>query len=237
MAGMGSRFATIGIFKPKHEIIARDRTLFEWSMLSLSAFFSNRFIFVVRSGFYNRRFIEDKCRNLGVNNIEILELSEVTSGQAASAFLADPLILPSSPIAIFNIDTYIASFNINLSSMVLHDGFLPVFTAEGSKWSFIKVDSNNRIVDVVEKVRVSNLATIGFYYFKTWEIFSHYYLNYSELIIMASNESYIAPLYKYMLADGLDIGYSILPTESVHGLGTPEDITSFDPDFLVKNTC
>ena len=39
MAGEGSRFKKIGIKKSKYEIVARDKTLFEWSMLSLSDFF------------------------------------------------------------------------------------------------------------------------------------------------------------------------------------------------------
>ena len=48
MAGEGSRFKKIGIKKSKYEIVARDKTLFEWSMLSLSDFFSEEFIFIVK---------------------------------------------------------------------------------------------------------------------------------------------------------------------------------------------
>ncbi len=39
MAGLGSRFKAIGIEKPKYQIVANGKSLYEWSMLSLEDFF------------------------------------------------------------------------------------------------------------------------------------------------------------------------------------------------------
>ena len=61
MAGEGSRFKKIGIKKSKYEIVARDKTLFEWSMLSLSDFFSEEFIFIVKKSDNSEEFIKEKC--------------------------------------------------------------------------------------------------------------------------------------------------------------------------------
>ena len=44
MAGEGKRFKDIGYDVPKHLIKAKGKTLFEWSILSLSNFFDNNFI-------------------------------------------------------------------------------------------------------------------------------------------------------------------------------------------------
>ena len=58
MAGEGSRFKKIGIEKSKYEIIAKDKTLFEWSMLSLVDFFSEEFIFIVKKIDDSHNFIK-----------------------------------------------------------------------------------------------------------------------------------------------------------------------------------
>lgn len=235
MAGLGSRFKSIGFHCPKHEIIARDQSLFEWSMLSLTDLFDHRFIFVTRKGYYDYEFIRRKCFSLGIKLFDIVEVDHLTSGQAETAFKANSLIAPFSPVAIFNIDTYIEQNSMDLSMMNQFSGFIPVFDAEGTKWSFISLDENKEIIDVVEKKRVSSLATVGFYYFESWSLFKSYYNKYHKKIIDIYNESYIAPLYKYMIDDGLRLGYTTISSESVHVLGTPEDVIAFDSEYKSKN--
>ena len=55
--------------------------------------------------------------------------------------------------------------------------------------------NDGKIVDVVEKIRVSDLASIGLYYFKTWKDYKEIYLNYKKEIKEKYKEVYIAPMY------------------------------------------
>ena len=50
MAGLGSRFRKVGYNCPKYMIEAKGKTLFEWSMASLTGFneYASKYIFVVR---------------------------------------------------------------------------------------------------------------------------------------------------------------------------------------------
>ncbi|VEH39697.1 Uncharacterised protein [Fusobacterium varium] len=87
------------------------------------------------------------------------------------------------------------------------DGYIPVFKAEGEKWSFIKLNNNFEVIDIVEKKRISNLASIGFYYFKSWKDYKEIYLKSKEKIKEEFKEIYIAPMYRYLLNENkkLDI--------------------------------
>lgn len=227
MAGLGSRFKEVGYTVPKHEIVIKDKTLFEWSLLSLIDFFDEEFIFITRKNAYDLNFIEKICYKLKIKNYKIKELVHLTDGQASTAFLCNDLISENENVLIYNIDTYIKEYSILKSQIKEYDGFIPVFKAEGEKWSFIKLNENNEVVDVVEKIRISDLASIGLYYFKNWKDYRKIYLSHREEIRNNFKEVYIAPMYKYLLQENKKIGYMILKKEDVHILGTPEDLKDF----------
>jgi len=44
---------------------------------------------------------------------------------------------------------------------------------------------------------------------------------------MEKNEKYIAPLYNYMIEKGMDVTISIVDSDKVHVLGTPEELQIF----------
>ncbi len=235
MSGMGSRFRNIGFTIPKHEIIAKDKTLFEWSLLSLQDFFEDEFIFIVRKDNYNMQFIEEKCSNLGIDKYSVLEIDRMTDGQAETALLADELINDGDEVAIFNIDTFIEPNTIKKEQIQAnYDGFIPSFVAEGDKWSFVKLGKKNRVTEVSEKVRISEYGTIGFYYFRNWSEYKRIYNEYKDQIIADFKEVYIAPMYKYMIEADQGVYASIMPKDSFYVLGTPEDIEGFDKNYLEK---
>lgn len=236
MSGEGSRFKKIGFTIPKHEIIANGKTLFEWSMLSLNDFFSEDFIFIVRKGNYNLKFIEEKCNLLGIEKYETLEINELTDGQATTALMADNLIDDNESISIFNIDTYLEQGSIMANEIKEnYQGFIPSFVADGDKWSFVKIDANNKVTEVSEKVRISEYGTIGFYYFKTWSEYKAILNENKDEIKNNYKEAYIAPMYKYLIENNKDTYASVVDGNKIHVLGTPDDINEFAPNYLEEN--
>lgn len=239
MAGEGSRFRNIGIDKPKHEIIARGKSLFHWSILSLSDFFDESFVFIARKEHSAKAFIERECQQLGLSKFEIVEIEGKTEGQASTVMLSKGFISGDESIAVFNIDTYVEPGNI-LKSRIPKDamGYTPAFVAEGDKWSFVKTESpeSNKVIEVSEKVRISNLGTIGFYYFRKWEDFQNIYETHKAEIKTDYRETYIAPMYRYLIENEKTVYTAVLKNDSIHILGTPQDIESFAPDYLKENT-
>lgn len=107
MAGRGSRFTKAGYHQPKHEIMAGDRSLFSWSMHSLQSFYDERFIFIVREGCYSRTHLIEEIKNLGIISYFIMELAEVTKGQADTVMQVASYLEDDQDILVYNIDTTI----------------------------------------------------------------------------------------------------------------------------------
>lgn len=230
MAGLGSRFRKAGYTVPKYMIEVNGKNLFQWSMLSLTDFNKQenvKYIFVVRKDDNSKNFIVNEMDKLGIKDVNIIELEELTDGQATSALFARKYWNEEQEMIVYNIDTYVETGEIKYSD-INGDGFIPCFNAEGDHWSFVKLDENGNAIEVREKQRISNNCTIGLYYFKSCklyeQIYNEYYMDNHNL---EKGEKYIAPLYNYMIDKGMKIKISNIPFPKVHVLGTPEEVETF----------
>ena len=230
MAGLGSRFRKVGYHIPKHMIEVKGKTLFEWSMLSLEDFKNQsnvKYIFITRKEDNTKEFLLKETQKLNLKNIAIVELDALTDGQATSALMAKPYWNEEEELIIYNIDTYVEEYAIQYSQ-IQGDGFIPCFNAEGDHWSFVKLDKNGNAIEVREKQRISDNCTIGLYYFKTCQLYEKIYNEYyKDDKNLEKNEKYIAPLYNYMISQGMKVRISNIPFEKVHVLGTPEEVETF----------
>ena len=109
MAGRGSRFYEAGYTVPKYEIMAHGRSLFDWSMLSLRNFLTQdaRVIFVCLEENNSARYVREQSKAFGLCDVHVVELSQLTDGQATSAYMSRELWQPTEPLLIYNIDTYV----------------------------------------------------------------------------------------------------------------------------------
>ncbi len=229
MAGLGSRFRKVGYTVPKYQIEAHGKTLFEWSMESLKGFQNpeNDYIFVVRKEDESEEFIRTTCEKIGINNVTVIGIDYLTDGQATTAMLAKEVWDPDSALMIYNIDTYVEAYEMK-EDQIAGDGFIPCFHADGDHWSFAKLDESGKVVEVREKVRISDNCTLGAYYFKTCrlyeQLYNEYYTGEEKL---EKGEKYVAPLYNYLISKGGDVRISIVDYDKVHVLGTPEELNVF----------
>jgi dTDP-glucose pyrophosphorylase len=234
MAGLGSRFKKAGYCMPKYMIDVKGKTLFEWSVNSLSGFVSdkNTYIFIVRKEDDSREFIQNKCVKLNLLNYKIIEIDSLTDGQATTVTLANKVWEPKSDLLIYNIDTYIEEHQMNLRQ-IKGDGFIPCFIGQGNHWSFVKINTKNEAVSVKEKERISDYCTVGAYYFKSCELYMDLYREYYKVgSNMGMGEKYIAPLYNQLIAQKGKVYISIIPIEKVHVLGTPEEVEEFKKNSI-----
>lgn len=228
MAGKGERFKKAGFTEPKHKIVVRGKSLFEWSMSSLTSFYDEHFVFAVREENEDRPFLEQTLEHLGINNYEIIILKEDTKGQAETAFLAIERCDPEMPVLIYNIDTYVRDAQLS-KKLFKGEGFIPCFLGEGDHWSFVKTDSNNRVALVTEKVRISPYCSIGAYYFSTANLYRETYIQFyrDDSRVKEVKEQYIAPMYNKLIDIGNDVRYCVIDDEFVHVLGTPNELEQF----------
>lgn len=235
MGGLGNRFRQMGYNIPKYMIEVHGKTLFEWSMISLEGYsdLADQYIFIALKDEVCdvEDFIDKKCQEMRIDNYHVIILDCLTDGQATTAMKAKEFWNPDHALLIYNIDTYVEAGEMN-SSELKGDGFIPCFQAEGTHWSFVRLDEKNRVVEVREKERISDYCTLGAYYFRTCQLYSDLYDGYyRKSPNLICGEKYVAPLYNFLLDQNGDIYISDIDPGKVHVLGTPEELQ----DFLGKN--
>jgi dTDP-glucose pyrophosphorylase len=230
MAGFGRRFLDAGYTVPKYRIDVHGRSLFSWAMLSLRGFIEAGapFVFAVRADDDAGEFIRSEARSLGIQGVEIVQLLEPTDGQATTAMLARPALADTAkPIFIYNIDTFVHPSALPASA-VKGDGWIPCFSAEGDAWSFAAADSSGRVSEVREKIRISPHATVGLYWFSSFDLYADTYArHYSDPKNLEKGERYVAPLYNSIIAQGLPVYLHDVPTSAVIPLGVPAEVERF----------
>lgn len=229
MAGRGARFLKAGYNCPKYMIEVNGRSLFEWSMDSLVDYNEHvsKYVFIVKKDDNSSQFIKDHITNYGIKNIEIVEIDCMTDGQATTCMLALSHCDPDEAVMVYNIDTYVESGEMKYAD-ILGDGHIPCFHADGDHWSFVKLDDTGKVVEVREKKRISDNCTLGAYYFSSANLYRQLYEEYyTDNMMMEKNEKFIAPLYNHMIEKGLTVSISIVDSNKVHVLGTPEELQKY----------
>ncbi len=236
MAGKGERFRQAGYPIPKFRIEVKGKTLFEWSMNSLTDFYKeDRFVFISRKFDNAKDFIKEKCSLLGITDYVVKELMQDTDGQATTSMYGLEEISPDEAILIYNIDTYVEPGELKRVDMV-GDGCIPCFEASGNHWSFVLADKDDKAIRVSEKERISDNCSIGAYYFRKAHIFNSIYKEYyMDSSHMKNNEKYIAPMYNLMINQGMLVRMTRLRNDRVHILGTPDELKFFADSIVQEN--
>lgn len=174
-------------------------------------------------------FITQECNKLKISHFCIIELDGPTNGQATTVMHGLSECLPDEPLGIYNIDTYVEPYQLSLPSEK-DFGFIPCFTPSGDHWSFVKTQPNGDVTQITEKIRISDFATLGLYWFKNPQLYKECYNTYygASQSNFVKGEAYIAPLYNELLAKGLKVGIEIIGNEFVHAIGTPSELLAFE---------
>lgn len=234
MAGAGQRFVDAGYDRPKYEIVAGGRPLFDWSMLALRAFFDAGWsaAFATRRELDSTAFIDARCTALGIARGAVVEIDGVTDGQATTASILARTAPPDRPFLVFNIDTFVAPGAMRPDRIAPGSvGWVPCFPGPGDGWSFARTDGADRVVELREKVRISPHATVGLYWFDSA---ARFLTTYDRFFAagggLERGERYIAPMYNALIAQGALVTMATLALDDVGMLGTPEQVDRFRSD-------
>lgn len=232
MAGLGTRFSREGYTTPKYKIIARGRSLLEWSLLSLNRFYKHRFIFACLNS-EDSEWILNTAYSLGIKDCVVHKRNDVSNGQAETAFDALTLAPMNQVLWIYNIDTYVAG-NLTPDDIEGCEGSLPVFYSVNPGMSYVRFNQRGEVVEIAEKKIISSWATVGLYGFSSSETYKKVYLDVygNGKQTVSISEQYIAPLYQQMLEKGSRVLAPKLDSKMVQILGTPKEVLEFDSDAI-----
>lgn len=233
MAGRGSRFKGEQIVKPKplHEVAGRP--LVDWALDAIRALPVETVVFVALREHDEAFGVEQIVRGLpGEWRSEVVLLDDVTEGQLCTVLAAREFIREGVPLLVGNCDTFVEP--ALPTTLVDHGlgqrGTIIVADMPGDRWSFALTDENGALVKVAEKVRISDEASTGHYYFADGGEFLHY----ADAIVAdqerAGGEYYVIPVYNRYVDDGKLI--RTLPIQRMWDLGTPDALDSFVRRYL-----
>ena len=139
--------------------------------------------------------------------------------------LAKDLINNDNPLIIANSDQLVewnsSEFMYKMQEQDVDAGIL-TFNSTHPKWSFVKVDEYGYVTEVAEKNPISDIATVGIYYWKRGSDYVRFAEQMIENNIRVNNEFYVCPVFNQAIVAGLKI--KTFNIEKMHGLGTPEDL-------------
>lgn len=231
MAGLGSRFAQVGFERPKPLISVRGRPMIQQVIENVRPVEDHRFIFVVLDE-HRGKFALDQELTTMAPGCTVVSVPELTGGAAMTVLAARHLIDAPEPLLIANSDQMVLPDNRAFISHSLSsglDGVILTMPADDPKWSFVGLDATGLVTRVVEKEVISNIATVGIYYFALGQDF----VRAADAMIAAGDEVngeyYVAPVYNYQIAAGGKVGTFDAGSEgkTVWGLGTPADLYRF----------
>jgi len=222
MAGAGSRFEQAGYTFPKPLIDVKGKPMIQVIVENLNI--KANFIYIVQKS-HREKYNLDTLLNLITPNCKIVEVDGVTEGAAVTALMAKEYINTDHPLFFANSDQFVEwdsnefFYKMNENDC---DGGIPTFKATHPKWSFAKLDEEGFVTEVQEKNPISDLATVGFYYWKHGSDFVKYAEEMIEQNIRVNNEFYVCPVYNNAIKAGLKVKTFNVP--KMWGLGTPEDL-------------
>ena len=224
MAGLGSRFQKTHPNKFKPFIEVNGKPMIELVIENNNQLNNTKFIFIIRKELpvYNLKKI---CKKLNIN-FEIISIDYLTKGSASTCLLAEKFINNDIPLIITNCDQITEDLNIKniikYSKYNKSDGVLGVFNSISDKNSYVKLNSNFEVIEVKEKVVISNLATNGFHFWKHGSLFIDSAKKMIEANEKYNNEFYVAPTYNHLIKNNKKI---LAYYFNLHfPIGIPEDL-------------
>jgi beta-phosphoglucomutase-like phosphatase (HAD superfamily)/dTDP-glucose pyrophosphorylase len=225
MAGAGSRFASVGYTFPKPLIEVRGKPMIQVVVENLNI--EANYIFIVQKEHYEKYNLK-YLLNLIAPNCKVVQVDGLTEGAACTTLLAKEFIDNDSPLVMANSDQYV-EWNSNECMYAFTadsiDGGIVTFEATHPKWSYAKLGDDGFVSEVAEKRPISNLATVGIYYWRHGSDYVKYAEQMISKNIRTNNEFYVCPVFNEAIQDGKKI--RIKNVERMWGIGTPEDLNYF----------
>jgi HAD superfamily hydrolase (TIGR01509 family) len=225
MAGAGSRFEKAGYTFPKPLIEVNGKPMIQVVVNNLN--FDSKHIFITQKQ-HRIKYNLDSLLNLISPECSIIDVDGVTEGAACTTLLAKELINNDNPLIIANSDQFVdwnsSEFMYKMQEQDVDAGIL-TFKSNHPKWSYAKIDEYGYVTEVAEKNPISDIDTVGIYYWKR----GRDYVRFAEMMIekgiRSNNEFYVCPVFNQAIEHGLKI--KTFNIEKMFGLGTPEDLNFY----------
>lgn len=221
---------------PKPLIEFNGKTMIEHVIENYYSIIDKKFIFVLGNEDCKRHHL-DKVLNLITDKqaSHIIKLDKETKGAACSAMMAIELINNEDPLIISNSDQIInEDINKIINKFMSYDAGVITFKSVHPRWSYVRVNEYNEVLETAEKRPLSDNAIAGFYFFRRGKDF----INAASMMIKKNANVnglfYIAPSLNEMILDNKTIIFHQVSNKNYYTFYTPQKIHEFENEGLQK---
>lgn len=239
MGGTSSFFDPQEYHYPKHLIEVKGKTIIQRVIENYSDYKEKHFIFVINKSESDAYHLDAILKLLSDSDCEIIKLSGNTKGAACSALMAIEHIDNKEPLIIANGDQIIDESLCTITSEFVMRGLdaaVIAFESIHPKWSYIRTDNENNIVEAAEKRPLSKKAIAGFYYFKHGSDFVEAAKNSIIKDASVGGSYYVAPTLNEMVLMGKYMSFKKIDANKYHSLYSPAKIIDFEKYLDLEDT-
>lgn len=227
MAGRGARFQAASPDVPKPLVDVGGEPMVFRALRSLDGLQFSRVIFIMLEEHERRFRFSELARARFGSYVEIVLLPGVTEGQLCTVLAAKEYINNEEDVLMSSSDTYVVSqVGQDIANKKAEcRGIISVANLAGDRWSFARTDETGKVIEVAEKVRISDYASTGLYYFTH----GHDLVEVGEEMIRngekTRGEYYVIPAYQKFIGRGWRVDISL--ASEMWDMGTPEAMAEF----------
>ena len=232
LAGLGQRFLDGGYKTPKFLLLNNDKetTILELIITNFVLSGNDEFLLMLNKRHKKwKKTILNIERKLNVNFH--LHFVSDTRGQAETAYIATQFLkenfsndeISNNPIAFHNGDTILIKRNFNTIKKIIRNnvnGVVDTFNSNSKNFSYVSLDHEGLVKEIIEKKVISNRATSGLYVFSNYDTYRTFY----KKIDFSKKELFISDVYTQALNSNLKVFnlHNENPRDTIV-LGTPSE--------------
>ena len=196
-----------------------------------------RFIFIVNAADCQKYHLDSVLRLITRDQGIIIQLEKETAGAACSTLMAIDYIDNDDALMISNGDHI---FECDLNSAISEfdsrgvDAGTVCFDSVHPKWSFVRLDENNKIIETAEKRPLSRNAIAGLYYFNRGSDYVRAAMKTIKKDANVNGRFYVAPTLNELVLEGKNLEIHSIPSSDYHNFYSPHKLKEYE-DSLKNN--
>ena len=190
---------------------------------------SKQFIFIVNNEDCKKYHLDTVLNLLTDSQCKIVRINGETKGAACSAVMAIEYINNDIPLIIANGDQIL---DIDLEEIIKEfssvDGGIISFDSVHPRWSYVRLDKEDFIVETAEKRPLSKHAIAGFYFYKRGQDFIESTMKMIKKDANVDGSYYIAPTFNEMVLKNKKLIVKKIEKNDYHTFYTPKKIQEYE---------
>lgn len=190
-----------------------------------------RFIFIVNAADCQKYHLDNVLQLITDGRGIVIPLEKETAGAVCSALMAIDHIDNDDALMISNGD-HIFDYDLNHAISEFEsrgvDAGTVCFDSVHPKWSFVRLDQENKIIETAEKRPLSRNAIAGLYYFRHGSDFVRAAMKTIEKDASVNGHFYVAPTLNELVLEGKNLEIHAIPSSKYHNFYSPHKLREYE---------